>query len=1037
MTWMHVMNGNLSAEGLTKDLEALADAGVGGALLFTLGRGIPPGPVPFNTDEFRRIVVHGAREAERLGLTFGLHNCDGWSSSGGPWVPIEESMKRIVWSETVLAGGAVDVTLPTTPYAEGFSRSVAVMAVPATATELALSAMRPRVTISPNGAEAPGLVDADVSDDVRVNPQPGVKNGVWVQLDYAGPFTARSIYIEHSARSGQARLEVSDDGVEFRPAMDIRKSRTGKNRWIAEQSFPPITARSFRILFDGVNNGLGINWVELLPWERLDRWPALTGMAFSELADRDSIQARTDFVRLADVLDLSDDFHAASGRLQTTLPPGHWRVLRFGFTTTAAVNQPSSKTGIGWECDKFDAAALEHHFAAYVGRIVAESNALGPHALKFSEIDSYEMGGQNWTDEMPALFAARAGYELRPFLPLLAGVPLENAATTRAVLADFVGVGNGLMADNYFQRFTELCHENGLKSYLEPYGNGIFNGFTIGGLADIPMGEFWMSNPGGNASWFTAPVSAAHTYGKPVISAESFTSWADLNWKVHPWLLKPSGDNAWAHGINEFMFHRFTHQPNTRTLPGMTMDNIGSHLDRTQTWWANAGKAWMSYLQRGSYLLRQGVPQADVLMLAGEETPVNPRAANPLPSGYLIDFCDAHVVTERVRVSEGQLVLPEGTRYGVLSVRPHEPISTSTLRGILALVEAGATLKVDGPPSPLGYRDLTTDRAEFDSLVKHLWGDASSGWREVGHGRVAVGLDWPTVFAALELGPDLQVNGAGRTAFQHRRVGNDDLYYCFHDGDEPLTMDVLLRVGQKRLERWNAEDGSMHALAGVETDATSTRVSLTLNPHDSVFLVARPAGAGEAAPVATAASPSVATLAIAGPWAVRFTDPFGETFVRRFTTLSDWAESSDDALRHFSGTAVYTTTFALPTASGRVELDLGDVQIAAEVLLNGQSVRTLWRPPFVVDLTDAVQSGPNTLEVRVTNLWTNRLIGDAALPDETGYTFDNSRPIPDWYARNQAPPGPRRTFTTYDFHRTDRKLLPSGLLGPVVLRFTP
>ena len=1039
LTWMHAMNGNISAEGLARDLQALADAGVGGALLFSISRGIPRGEVDFNSDAFRAAVVHGAQEARRLGLEFGLHNCDGWSSSGGPWVKVEDSMKRVVWSETAIAGGRVDLPLAMPPHAHGFYRDIGVFAVPASAVEGRLASLRPQVTLSSPDGDGGALVDPDITQSVRVRAAPGEGQQPWIRLDYSEPFTLRSVYLEHDSRAARARLEVSDDGDTFRAVGPLRGDRTGKSRWVVEQTLDPVTARSFRIVFDKVPAGLGVEWVELLPWERIDGWPALTGMANSAQRARDGLREPADFVPLAAVRALTSRFSIATGRLRTDLPPGSWRVLRMGYTTTGAYNHPATEVGRGWENDKFDAASLDRHFAAYVGRLVAESDAAGPHALRFAEIDSFEMGGQTWTESLPAEFAARAGYPLESFLPLLAGVPLEDAATTRALLADFTSVCTDLMEENYFRRFTELCHEHGLRSYIEPYGTGSFDELAAGGAADIPMGEFWMADQPGTT--YAPAVSAAHVYGKRVISAESFTSWADLNWKVHPWLLKSSGDRAWSQGINEFMFHRYAHQPNTHTLPGMTMDNIGSHLDGTQTWWRNAGRAWMEYLARGSHLLREGVPHADVLMFVGERSPVKVPRRSPLPSGYNLDHADLAVLRDRVTVQHGELVLPEGTRYRLLALHDCELLSVAALRRLVELVEAGATLVGPPPAGPLGYLDLTRDRATFDTLVSQLWGDGREGSREVGRGRVLNARDWPQVLADLSLAPDLHLGGPADWSYQHRRIGGDDLYYFHNPAKEPVTYDVTLRVGDRTLERWHADDGRVETLASADSDAAFTRVRLQLEPWDSVFLVAKPriADASRAERPAGHEPAPAATMTLNGPWRVRFTDPFGETFTRELSALLDWAQSPDPALHHFSGTATYVTTLDLPAgapAEGhRAWLDLGEVCIAAEVFVNGQPVRTLWKPPFRVDVTDALRVGANTLELRVTNLWTNRLIGDAALPDESGYTFGPQETMPSWFSRNEPPPGPRRTFTTYDFHRTARELQPSGLIGPVRLFF--
>ena len=533
LTWMHAMNGNLSAEGLARDLQALADAGVGGALLFSISRGIPRGEADFNSAAFRAAVVHGAQEARRLGLEFGLHNCDGWSSSGGPWVKVEDSMKRVVWSETAIAGGRVDLPLAMPPHAHGFYRDIGVFAVPASAAVGRLASLRPQVTLSSPDGDGGALVDPDTTQSVRVRAAPGTGQQPWIRLDYAEPFTLRSVYIEHDSRAARARLEVSDDGEIFHPVGPLRGDRTGKSRWVVEQTLDPVTARSFRIVFDNVPAGLGVEWVELLPWERIDGWPALTGMANSAQRARDGLRESTDFVPLADVRALTSHFSIAAGRLRTDLPPGSWRVLRMGYTTTGAYNHPATEVGRGWENDKFDAASLDRHFAAYVGRLVAESDAAGPHALRFAEIDSFEMGGQTWTESLPAEFAARAGYPLESFLPLLAGVPLEDAATTRALLADFTSVCTDLMEENYFRRFTELCHEHGLRSYIEPYGTGSFDELAAGGAADIPMGEFWMADQPGTT--YAPAVSAARCmFAVRCDSVKAGSSAIRGSWKVVP-----------------------------------------------------------------------------------------------------------------------------------------------------------------------------------------------------------------------------------------------------------------------------------------------------------------------------------------------------------------------------------------------------------------------------------------------------------------------------------------------------------------------
>jgi hypothetical protein len=1077
MTWMHMMNDNVSQAGLVKDLQSLAEVGEGGALIFVIGRGIPDGEVKFNSPEFRDIIVSGAQEADRLGLKIGVHNCDGWSSSGGPWVKVEDSMKRVVWSETVVNGGtAVTATLPQPPTQLNFYRDIAIVAYPATATELALTDAKPVMTSSMKGFNPAPLQNGTLDDTVTLNVS--AKTPAWLQLAYAQPFTARSLTIEHESRNGKAALLTSDDGVKFTKVCDLGKTRTGKATWVFTQPLPSVTARFFRIEFD---SKIEVRQIDLSPTPLLPDWLGQSSLASTSDDQLPSFTrvAPEQFTPVNRVRVLTEKV-GADGRLTTTLPPGGWCIMRFGYTTTAAFNHPATAAGRGLECDKFSRAALDKHFAAYVGKLAEECGPLAGKSFKFSEIDSYEMGGQNWTEGMAEFFQTENGYELTPFLPLLAGRCIGDAETATAVLRDFRALTCSLMVKNYYQRFTELCHEHGMESYVEPYGNGPINDLTAGGAADIPMGEFWMDL--GKGSTFKSPVSAAHTYGKPVVSAESFTSWADLNWKLHPYLMKYAGDYAWTEGINQFMFHRFAHQANTHVAPGMTMGNVGSHIDRTQTWWLNAGKAWMQYLQRGSWLLRQGVPVSDVLVYVGEGSPHGvPRNLKPaLPDGTHFDACDTEVLLHRVTVKDGRLVLPEGTSYRALALHNCAQMSLKMLRRIQALAEAGAIIVGPKPTAPIGYAELQTKRAEFTAMADALWGSGNATAHPVGQGKVYGESAWPAIFQEAGLAPDLTVADGGETAFIHRQAGATDIYFVLNKEEKPRTLRASFRVSDRVPELWHADTGLTESLGQFTQANGRTEVELALPAHGSAFVVFREAAKGidpvvkaelDGKPLAagsaeilnrgakeltlqaarngdyrlTLASGGIreikvsdvpAPLAITGAWQVSFDEQWGGPKEITFATLTDWKDHALEGIRHYSGTAIYRKTVTVPAdwlrGNKRILLNLGRVEIAAEVLVNGKPLGTLWKPPFVMDVTAALQPGENALEIRVTNPWTNRLIGDEALPQTDGYSLKGK--MPGWYVKNEPPPASqRRTFTTFNFYDQDHALLPSGLLGPVTL----
>lgn len=1027
--WMHLMNGNVSAEGLTKDFESLAAAGVGGVILFSVDYGIPAGDVAFNSDRYHTLMAHAAREAQRLGLTLGLHNCDGWTSSGGPWIQVEDSMKRLVWSETIVRGGTVErVRLPQPTTQLGFYREIAVLACPAEESELAAHATTLALRSSPSVTTLDHLRSGAGDQIVALAAPDG--GTPWLEFAASTPFTARSLTLEHRTRHATAQLLVSDDGEKFRPVADLTPYRTGKSTGVFTASFAPVTARFFRVIF---SRAVELTQAELSTSPRLPDWPARNGMARLTADQFAPLAWPSPPGEAARVLPGAPD---AEGNFTVQLPAGVWRLLRFGYTTTAATNYPATAAGRGLECDKLDRRALRKHFAAYLDRVIAAySGNPSDSALKYVALDSYEVGGQNWTEDLAAQFKAAHGYDLLPYLPLLAGYCQGDATEADAVLRDFRGFLARLMHQSYYAEFTELCHQRGLRSYIEPYGFGPFDHVTAGSAADIPMAEFWLDLKEGTN--FEAAISAAHLYGKPIVSAEAFTSWSDVNWKVHPARLKFPGDYAWARGVNEFALHRFAHQANTHVAPGMTMGDIGSQLDRTQTWWPTAGRAWLRYVARGSYLLQQGRPVSDVLIYTGETSPqpTPTREQLALPAGYNFDLLDTSALLHRLTMRDGRLVSPEGSAYRLLLLRNTAQLSLPVLRRLREFAAAGVPILGEAPTTLIGHAPSPAAREEFAALVAELWPPTTSG--QSPRSLATSSAERAAQFSHCGLTPDLVVEGAPDAPFAHRRTDGTDLFFVLNPASEARVLRCAFRVTGRQPERWHAETGTIQPLDAFVMRDGRTELELALPAHGSAFVVFRGAvnlraPIGAAKTTATPPPP----LALTGPWQVTF-EPVGAAhWQTSWSHLGDWSEDPHPAVRYFSGTADYRTTVNVPAHwvedGAAVKLDLGRVEVSAEVTLNGHPLGVVWCAPYSLDVTRWLQPGANTLSVRVTNLWTNRLIGDNQLPRTDGYAPD--APMPRWYVENRAPPaGPRTTFTTADFYETDQALLPSGLLGPVTL----
>ena len=1025
-TWLHVMSGNMSREGLTKDLEALSRVGIGGVLLFNVTQGIPVGKVKFNSDEHTALMAHAAAECERLGLTFGLHNCDGWSSSGGPWNTPENSMKQVTWADTVVAGGRVELELPAPPVEQGFYRDIATLAWPALPAEAEHQANRPVVTASPGVTELAAAVDGSPESAALL---PGADSaGAWLQFAYPRPITPRSAYLLQDDRASFVLL-ASDDGTVFRDTVPLRLRTTGKQEYAVGEEFAPVTGRYFRLLThqNARVRDAKLGTVQLFA-DRLDR-TSISRTAAGSFGPIGEPGAGT-VVERDKVIDLSD--RVADGRLAAELPPGEWTIARFGYTSTGAVNIPASAEGRGLEADKFDPKAFKIHYDAYVGKVVRAGKAAAPNALKYVEIDSYEVGGQNWTHGLQDTFRAEYGYDLIPFLPLFAGRFVDDARTTEDVLYDLRGLYARLLNDNYYGYYTELCHRDGLESYIEPYGGGPLNNLDAGGRADIPMGEFWLQRP---TSRVGDAVSAAHIYGKPVVAAEGFTAFeTDLNWAFHPAMAKADGDRNWASGINEFVFHRFAHQANTHVAPGMTMNRWGAHFDRTQTWWETAGAAYFRYLTRGQVLLRHGKPVADLLVFVGNGAP-NGHLYRDEFSPTLPNYLNYDCVNEEVLLAEttgaqdGHLTLSGGNSYAALALRNTDRMTLRTLRKLDQLSASGLPITGLPPREVAGFAAEASATVTFDSLVSIIWARPNVH-RELG---------WDELLATANLVPDLR-GAEDDLLYVHRSGAGEEVYFVYNAGAATDTLSFRNVSGFP--ERWYPNEGRTEPIRGFERVGEATRVALEIEPEGSAFIVFRNGQPPPMEPVMTAAGEQ----SVDGQWTVRF-DPQGGYGGQWTTdTLTDWKDHPLDSVRHFAGTATYTTQVSIVAEQlvegRRLTLDLGAVSIAAVVSVNGTPIDTLWKAPFTVDVTDHLRAGENELSVAVTNQWTNRLIGEARLPEHfDGYALERyrngnevTRKMPDWYTDNRPPPaGPRTTFSTATFYNEDDPLLSSGLLGPVRL----
>ena len=516
------------------------------------------------------------------------------------------------------------------------------------------------------------------------------------------------------------------------------------------------------------------------------------------------------------VLDLAartDD----AGRLRWDVPPGKWVVQRIGHVSTGSSTRPPVLGGNGLECDKLSAAAMDLHFAHLIGRLKADAGPSAGRALVATHIDSWEVGSQNWTDDLPAEFQRRRGYSLLPFLPAYAlngKRQIDSKAMGDRFRWDFYQTISDLLAQNYSGRLATLAHGRGMRLTIEGYDLPFGDEATYTAAADEPMTEFWTNPAGPNATKALEMASVAHVYGRPVVGAEAFTSNAKEEWRLYPAVLKAEGDSYLAQGVNRFVFHRYAFQPWLDRAPGSTMGPWGLHYERTNTWWDMSGP-WHAYLARCQYLLRQGRYVADVLYLRPQYPNLgtyNPLP--PLPAGYRSDQISATALMDRVTVRDGRLALPDGMSYRLLVLPPVAEVTPELAEKVRDLVMAGATVLGPRPTHSPSLSDYPRCDQRVADVARALWGDAGAAPvdRAVGAGRVLSGVPLEAALRATGTGPDLTC--AADVHWIHRRIGTTDVYFVANPNATAIDASLAVRSPNGRVERWDPQTGGTHAPAG-------------------------------------------------------------------------------------------------------------------------------------------------------------------------------------------------------------------------------
>jgi hypothetical protein len=943
-------NGLMDKEGITRDLEEFKAKGIGEVLMINSADGLGGAKVPqgalFLSPEWKELYRYALKECNRLGLKMGVNMSSGWCM-GGPWVPPQHACRWFLQSKITVTGPQkFSGKLPLPGNRDGYDN----------------------------------LVNA-----------PGWKEYIDLPID---------------------QIDYRDTAIVAIPAgADHNPLKTDKRAAL----FPAKTNRKDASNFIKANDVMG---PVATPWETMP-------------GDKP--------VAVDTVIDLTGKV-GADGRLDWDVPAGEWTIIRTGHRMTGSKVMIAQPEASGLSVDWLSHTGVDIQFENLGKILLQEAGDLAGKTLTYLCDDSFEDGFPNWTENIIAQFKKYRGYDPTPYLPVLNGFIIGSVEQSDRWLNDYRKTVADCLADEHYKHFADLCHKNGIQVQNEAAGPSRSGTMCMDALknlgrSDRPQGEFWLGGKHdeeggldeklgygmvrlekGQNKVTKMAASAAHIYGRKTVSAEAFTSFR--HWYDYPGNMKQAADRAFCEGVNRFLFHTMTATRPQDGKPGYEY-GAGTHFNPNVTWWNQAG-AFLDYISRCQYVLQQGLFVADILYYNGDVTPniVLPKHVDPSAGkGYDYDVCNEEVLLTRISVKNGKIVLPDGMSYRVLVLPENKNMPVPVMQKIKELVFAGATVIGPKPEKDSGLKDFPQCDVRVKEMAAAVWGKCDGKTvkqQAYGKGKVYWNVPIKDVLEEKGVRPDFVCDNENAFIdFIHRSVGDTEIYFIANRNNRDEKAVCRFRVSGKTPELWDAVTGETNKLYNASVEGTYSKMELTFAPFQSWFIIFRKPDVRK--PV-TAKVPLLNSLTLSpvqeltGAWTVHFDTKWGGPASVEFNTLEDWTKRPEENIKYYSGKATYVKQFdAKGLTDKRYFLETGVVKNIAEITLNGKKLGTLWTAPWRVEITGLLKPTGNVLEIAVVNCWPNRLIGDAALPQE------------------------KRLTRTNIVFKKDAPLMSSGLLGPVII----
>lgn len=985
------IDGNMSEEGVVKDLQAMKKVGINRVQIGMIGdgQGAPTGPVKMFTKKWWKILHTMFKTATELDIEVGLFNCPGWSQSGGPWVKPEQSMRYLAAVNDTVQG-------PVKYHA----------ALPA---------------LGKDGQDVKVLAYPLVKSPVKFTTEQQILEEKEIIFKSEKSAVVRSLVL-YPAKGGRANMQIAvKKGNDWKmiDTYHLDRSNTQNNVGFIPLapfvfSLPEVEGEEFRVTlsekgFIGNIELSDIPQVELYAEKTLAKmFPEPLPMWNEYLWRTQPEYAHVPMLQSNQVKDITANM-TPDGTLVWDVPEGTWIISRTGMLPTGVTNSPAPKEGRGLETDKMSKEHIRAHFDNYIGKIIKRIPAKDRKTFRYIIEDSYETGGQNWTDDLIEDFKQVYGYDPVPFIPALNGVVVGSPEITDRFLWDLRRLVADQVAYEYVAGLREVSHEHGFTTWLENYGHWGFPGefLQYGGQSDEIAGEFWSFGNLGDIE-NRAASSCGHIYGKERVWAESCTC-GGSNFDLYPATMKQRVDRFFTEGINATLLHLYIQQPDDRT-PGINAW-FGNEFNRNNTWFSQLD-VFLDYLKRCNYMLQQGRYVADVAYFIGEDTPKMTGVRNPeIPRGYSYDYVNAEVLMSAKAVN-GKLVLASGMEYSVLVLPKIETMRPELLAKIRELVKEGIVLQGPAPLRSPSLQNYPEADYQVREMAEEMWQRKTYAFAEkvkYGKGMIYPNASIEQIMADYGIQPDFTVSDPMLPVlFIHLTTPEGEIYFVSNQSNETISFDANFRIKGKQPELWNPLTSEVRILPEQKQLTGATSIPMVMSPFESSFVIFRH-------PIQEVKTnknypDAVCVASVKGPWTIEFEENRGGPKEPVVTdVLFDWMESENPQIKYFSGNAVYKTSFEINRIPETpVYIDLGKVMVMAKIRVNGVDAGGVWTTPYQINITDYLKEGVNELEIEVVNCWRNRMIGELSMPQSERFTYHSAANI-----------------------KADSEMQSSGLLGPV------